>query len=85
MFGKVEEFNSEKDDWPTYVEWLNHFFKANSITTNEQKQSVFLSVIRPATYKLLQSLLSPVKPGDKPYKDLVKKLSEHFNPTLSEV
>ena len=85
VFGKVEEFDSDKDDWLTYVERVNHFFKANSITGNEQKQAVFLSVIGPSTYKLLKSLLAPEKPGDKPYKDLVKKLTEHFNPTPSEI
>ena len=85
VFGKIEEFSSNNEDWPNYVERLNHFFKANSITTNEQKQSVFLSVIGPSTYKLLRSLVSPEKPGDKPFKDLVKKLTDHFNPTPSEI
>lgn len=56
VFGKIDEYDSEKEDWPNYVERLTHFLKANSITTNEQKQSVFLSVIGPATYKLLRSL-----------------------------
>ena len=37
-FGKIEEFSSNKEDWSNYVERLNHFFKANAITTNEQKQ-----------------------------------------------
>ena len=82
VFRKVEEFNSDKDDWPTYVEWLNHFSK---ITMNEQKQSIFISVIGLATCKLLRSLLSPEKPGDKLYKDFVKRLSEHFNPTPLEI
>ena len=85
VFGKVEEFDSDKDDWLTYVERVNHFLKANSITGNEQKQAVFLSVIGPSTYKLLKSLLAPEKPGDKPYKNLVKKLTEHFNPTPSKI
>ena len=85
VFGKIEEFSSNKEDWSNYVERLNHFFKANAITTNEQKQSVFLSVIGPTTYKLLRSLVSPEKPGDKSFKDLVKKLSDHFNPTPSEI
>ena len=40
-----------------------------------------LSVIGPS----LTSLLAPDKPGDKPYKDFVKKLTEHFNPTPSEI
>ena len=85
FFGKIEEFSGNNEDWPNYTERLNHFFKANSITTNEQKQSVFPSVIGPSTYKLLRSLMSPEKPGDKSFKDLVKKLIDHFNPTPSEI
>ena len=83
--GKIDEFSSNNEDWPNYIERLNHFFKANSITTNEQKQSVFLYVVGPSTYKLLRSLISPEKPGDKSFKDLVKKLTNHFNPTPSEI
>ena len=85
VFGKIDEYDSEKEDWPNYVERLTHFLKANSITTNEQKQSVFLSVIGPATYSLLRSLVAPDKPGDKSFKDLVKKLTDHFSPTPSEI
>ena len=85
VFGKIEEFKSDKEDWPNYIERLNHFFKANAITTNEQKQSVFLSVIGPNAYKLLRSLVAPEKPGDKSFKDLVKELNEHYNPTPSEI
>ena len=84
-FGKIEEFSSNNEDWSNYVERLNHFFKANSIPTNQQKQSMFLSVFGPSTYKLLRSLVSPEKPGDKSFKDLVKKLTDHFNPTPSEI
>ena len=85
VFGKVEEFNSGTEDWPNYVERLNHFFKANSITTDEQKQAVFLSVIGATTYKLLRNLVSPEKPGEKSFTELVKLLSDHFNPTPSEI
>ena len=46
---------------------------------------MFLSVIGPTTYKLLRSLVSPEKPGDKSFKDLVNKLSDHFNPTPSVI
>ena len=55
VFGRIEEFSSNKEDWSD-VERLNHLFKANANTTNEQKQSVFLSLIGPTTYKLLRSL-----------------------------
>lgn len=69
VFVKVKELDSDHDNWATYVEHLNHFFKA--ITSNEQKLSVFFSVIESANYNLLRSLLSPEKLGNKPYKDLV--------------
>ena len=59
-------------DWDMYLE-------------EEKKQAVFLSVIGAITYKLLLSLLAPVKPGEKSYTFLVDKLSEHFNPAPSEI
>ena len=42
-------------------------------------------VIGPEPYKLLRSLISPVKPTDKTYEELVKKLTEHYSTTPSEV
>ena len=50
-----------------------------------QKKSCILSVIGPPTYKVLRSLLAPVKPSEKAYDDLVTKLSEHYSPTPSEI
>ena len=35
--GRVEEFDRHKEDWPQYAERLEHFFAANSITTDEKK------------------------------------------------
>ena len=79
-FGKINSFNPSQDEWPLYVERLGHVFVANGITEEEKKQAVFLSVIGASTYKLLSSLLAPVKPGEKSYTFLVDTLSEHFNP-----
>ena len=84
-FGKVEEFDSGKEAWQQYVERLGHFFAANGITEAEKKRAVFLSVIGPAAYKLLRNLVSPEKPGEKAYADLVEVLSKHFKPTPSEI
>ena len=41
-------------------------------------------LIGPATYTLTKNLVSPSKPGDKSYDELVKALSDHFYPTPSE-
>ena len=41
----------------------------NGITDGDRKRAVFLSVIGPKAYKLLTSLLAPIKPEEKSYVD----------------
>ena len=83
--GNIEEFDGSKDDWPQYVERLEHFFYANEITDADKKQAVFLSVLGAATYKVLRKIVSLDKPGDKTYAALVEALSKHFKPAPSEI
>ena len=83
--GRVEEFDGNKDDWQQYVERLEHFFQVNDVDGAEKKRAVFLSVIGSATYKIIWNLLSPAKPGEKSYADLVDTLSKHFKPAPSEI
>ena len=84
-FGRVDEFDSSKDVWPEYVEWLEHFFDANGITDGDKQRAVLLTIVGAATYKTLRNLVSPSKPGGKTYKELVEALSKHFNPTPSVI
>ena len=81
-FGKV---NVSQDEWPLYVERLEHVFVANGITDGTKKRAVFSSVIGASNYKLLSSLVAPAKPGEKEYSALVDKLTEHFTPAPSEI
>jgi len=41
-FGRVEEFDSKKEEWSQYMERLQHFFVANDIVDAEKKRAVFL-------------------------------------------
>lgn len=84
LLGKLEEFDKSKEDWTQYAERMDHFFAANEITDAAKKKSVFLAVIGPTTYTLLRNLVSPARPGDKTFAELVAALKEHFNPTPSE-
>ena len=77
--GKIEEFDGKKEEWVQYVERLSHFYIANGIETEEKKRAVFLSLIGPSSYKILRNLVSPAKPGDKSFAELVEALSKHFN------
>lgn len=88
LLGKIDPFDPEQEEWPQYVERLDQFFEANDLTGDEKatkRRATFLTVIGPGPYKLLRSLLSPVKPTDKTYEELVKKLTEHYSPIPSEV
>ena len=56
-FGKIGEFDANKEEWTQYVERLDYFFVANAIIDAEQKRAVFLTVIVPAAFKLLRNLI----------------------------
>ena len=83
--GRVEEFDGDRDYWPQYVERLEHFFVANGIEGAEKKRAVLLSVIGAAMYKTLWNLVSPTKPGEKMYDQLVEALTKHYKPVPSEI
>ena len=84
-FGSIEEFDGNKEEWPQYVERLGHYFEANSIEDADKKRAVFLSVVGPATYKILRNLFAPDKVGDKTFAECVNVLTRHFNPVPSEI
>ena len=44
-FFKVNAFNPSHDEWPLYMERLEHVFVVNGITDRAKKRAVFLSVI----------------------------------------
>ncbi len=67
-----------EEEWPQYVELLEQYFEANSITGGgnaAKRRSVFISVMGPAPYKLLRSLLALVKPADKRFEELAVALT----------
>ena len=42
-------------------------------------------MVGPSLYKLLRSILAPVKPSKQTFKELVEVLKNHYNPPPSEV
>uniref|UniRef100_H3AQV6 ribonuclease H n=1 Tax=Latimeria chalumnae TaxID=7897 RepID=H3AQV6_LATCH len=68
-----------------YCEILMHFFIPNDITDTSKKKAILLSGVVAQTYSLMRNLLSPEKPGDKTFEDLVNLLKKHFNPKPSEI
>ncbi|KAL3976450.1 hypothetical protein ACER0C_022336 [Sarotherodon galilaeus] len=83
--GSVVPFDSQLQSWEEYCEILNYFFVANDIKEEKKKRVVLLSCVGAQTYALMRNLLSPVKPGDHSYAEMVGLLNNHFHPKPSEI
>ena len=69
--GRLEEIDYTTDDWTTYAERIEHYFKANDVAEDKKKDALLAS-IGGKTFTLLRSLTAPGKPGDKQYGELVE-------------
>ena len=94
LFGRVGEFNAERETFNAYVERIEMSFTANNIveTTGEgstqtngvvadRKRAIFLTEVGPEVYSTLSNLLAPAKPKDTSFTDLEK----HYNPKPLEI
>lgn len=77
--GSIETFDPSEGDWASYSARLDHFITANDIAENK-RAATLLTVVGSTTYRLLENLLAPVKPGAKSYEDLCKTLVDHLQP-----
>ena len=84
-FGHVGEFDGGKESWTVYVERLEAFFDANDITDSAKKRSVLIAVVGSDTYGLIRNLVSPAKPKEKSFAEIVKLVEQHKNPEKSEI
>ena len=67
----------------TYVEHLQQYLAANKIKNADQQRAVLLSVCGPATYRVIRSLVSPKKPTELKFGELVEVLQKHYDPKPS--
>lgn len=79
QIGKIEHFQIG-EDWESYEERLQQYFKANEITDADKKVAVFLTVVGSYLYKLLRNLVSPSKPAEKSYDEITTVLKQHLVP-----
>ena len=87
VHGSISEFNPRLEDWTCYTERLEHYFIANGIKDDalDQRRAILLSVCGPTTYQLIRNLVSPNKPTDKTYAELVKLVKDHNHPPPSSI
>ena len=56
-FGNIGEFDPDKEEWSQYATRLRYFFAANGIATEDTKKAMLLTVVGPATFKTLRSMV----------------------------
>lgn len=83
--GSVGEFEPNQEDWMQYAEWLGYYLTVNGIDKVGRKRAILLMKIGAKTYMLLRTLVSPKKPGDKSYDELVAALQWHHSPKPSPI
>jgi hypothetical protein len=83
-YGNIEAY-CVTDDWMEYVERLEQYFCANGIDEEAKKRAILLSVCGKSTYSLIRSLLSPVKPDTKTFKQLSDLVAAHVCPKPSSI
>lgn len=43
-YGKLEEFDENKETWTQYTERLGHYFAANDVAEEDRQRAILLSV-----------------------------------------
>ena len=64
---------------------MTFFLEANDINNENKKHSTLLAICSMKTLSILKSLVYPSKPSEKPFKDIVEILSQHFSLKVSEI
>ena len=74
--GKIGEFDSTSETWPSYVERLEHFFSANKVWDDQKKDALLAC----ETFGLLRALVVPTRLKDKTFGEFVETLRVHLAP-----
>ena len=85
--GSISEFVQGREDWVSYTERLEQHFTANAIKPEEteRRRAILLSCCGAATYQLIRNLVSPAKPTEKSFEQLVQLVTDHHQPPPSEI
>ena len=77
------KFDSDKEEWTSYVQRLNYYLITNDVTDDAKKCAIPMSGCGAAAYKTIRSLVDSEARKTISYKDLVALLTSHFDPKPS--
>ena len=78
FIGQVEEF-IPGSDWKHYVERVEMFFEVNSVAEDEKVPTI-LTLMGNKMYALLRNIVSPRRPRDLSFEEIVDNLAKHLDP-----
>ena len=81
--GAVGPFDSQCEDWVSYTERLQQWFVANDVQDANKQRAVLLSTCGASTYRLIRNLVTPRKPVERTFKQLVNVVKAHYCPPPS--
>ena len=76
--GRIEEF-VPGSDWKHYVERMEMFFEVNNVL-EEKKVPTILTLMGNKMYALLRSIVSPRRPKELSFAEIVDNLAKHLDP-----
>ena len=85
MYSGFGAFEDGRDEWASYTECFEQYFTANDIKTAEKKRAILLSICLAATYQVILNLMTPRKPTDHTFEELVQLEQAHHNPPPSVI
>ena len=74
----MEPFNPNNEKWENYHERMEFTFQANDVKAADFATTM-LALLGAETYGILKDLVTPDKPKDKNYKELIETLDKHFS------
>ena len=80
---QLEPFDPDSGSWTEWEERLHFFLESSDITDEKKKKATFLTVCGKKTYSLIRSLISPEKPINVSFEDLIRVVKDHQDPTPS--
>ena len=83
--GKLCDYDSNKEDWQSYVERLELFFTAYDVADVQKKRTILLTSRGIETYRLFKGLTAPAKPVGKTFDELVNLMTNHENPKRNPI
>ena len=84
-FGILCAYDSNKEDWQSYIERLELFFTINDVNDAEKKRAILLTSCGIETYQLFKGLTAPAKPVEMTFNKLVILMTNHENPKRNPI